>query len=106
MQVLKYVDGQKYGSHYDFSESQANLTGGQRYCTVLMYLSDVEHGGETVFPNSEVSDPPSRGSCSGSQYPTHQSLLHSVSLTHSLALHSRAFVCSVTVDTGVSTALA
>lgn len=53
MQVLKYVDGQKYGSHYDFSDTQANLTGGARYCTVLMYLSDVEHGGETVFPNSQ-----------------------------------------------------
>lgn len=27
---------------------QGNRNGGQNYCTVLMYLSDVEEGGETV----------------------------------------------------------
>ncbi|KAI9076116.1 hypothetical protein K1719_041930 [Acacia pycnantha] len=28
--------------------------GGHRVATVLMYLSNVEKGGETIFPNSEA----------------------------------------------------
>lgn len=91
MQVLQYLDGQKYSSHFDYfhdtvifclivrmqvgglcqiSKSyclptwtstpftlmnflQVNTAnGGQRVGTVLMYLTDVEEGGETVFPSS------------------------------------------------------
>lgn len=53
MQVLKYVDGQKYDAHWDerAAEDGTPVGGGsRRICTVLMYLSDVEYGGETAFP--------------------------------------------------------
>uniref|UniRef100_A0A5B7BPA0 procollagen-proline 4-dioxygenase n=1 Tax=Davidia involucrata TaxID=16924 RepID=A0A5B7BPA0_DAVIN len=50
-QVLHYEVGQKYESHYDYFLDEFNTkNGGQRIGTVLMYLSDVEEGGETVFP--------------------------------------------------------
>ncbi|OMO83434.1 Oxoglutarate/iron-dependent dioxygenase [Corchorus olitorius] len=51
LQVLHYEVGQKYEPHYDYFMDQFNTkNGGQRIATVLMYLSDVEEGGETVFP--------------------------------------------------------
>ncbi|KAE8665669.1 putative prolyl 4-hydroxylase 7 [Hibiscus syriacus] len=54
MQILHYEHGQKYEPHFDYFQDKANQElGGHRIATVLMYLSDVESGGETVFPNSE-----------------------------------------------------
>ncbi|XP_010550487.1 PREDICTED: probable prolyl 4-hydroxylase 10 [Tarenaya hassleriana] len=51
LQVLHYEAGQKYEPHYDYFMDEYNTrNGGQRTATVLMYLSDVEEGGETVFP--------------------------------------------------------
>lgn len=51
LQILHYEVGQKYEPHYDYFNDEFNTkNGGQRIATVLMYLSDVEEGGETVFP--------------------------------------------------------
>ncbi|MCL7027399.1 hypothetical protein MKW94_027980 [Papaver nudicaule] len=51
LQILHYEVGQKYEPHYDYFLDNFNTkNGGQRIATVLMYLSDVEEGGETVFP--------------------------------------------------------
>ncbi|KAH9604564.1 hypothetical protein KSS87_017361 [Heliosperma pusillum] len=51
LQILHYEEGQKYEPHYDYFLDEFNTkNGGQRIATVLMYLSDVEEGGETVFP--------------------------------------------------------
>ncbi|KAL0424903.1 UNVERIFIED_CONTAM: putative prolyl 4-hydroxylase 10 [Sesamum radiatum] len=51
LQILHYEVGQKYEPHYDYFLDEFNTqNGGQRVATVLMYLSDVEEGGETVFP--------------------------------------------------------
>lgn len=55
MQILHYENGQKYEPHFDYFHDKSNQElGGHRVATVLMYLSSVEKGGETVFPNSEV----------------------------------------------------
>lgn len=43
VQILRYQYGQKYGAHYDSLG---------RVCTVLVYLTDVEEGGETAFPKT------------------------------------------------------
>ncbi|WOL13347.1 hypothetical protein Cni_G22117 [Canna indica] len=55
LQVLHYNVGQKYAPHLDYFADEFNIkNGGQRIATFLMYLSDVEEGGETVFPNAKV----------------------------------------------------
>ncbi|XP_072988406.1 probable prolyl 4-hydroxylase 3 isoform X2 [Typha latifolia] len=54
LQILHYEVGQKYEPHYDYFLDEYNTkNGGQRIATVLMYLSDVEEGGETVFPSAK-----------------------------------------------------
>ncbi|KAL4457504.1 hypothetical protein ABPG75_012369 [Micractinium tetrahymenae] len=53
MQILRYGIGQKYGAHYDSLDNDS-----PRVATVLLYLSDVEEGGETAFPGtSQWIDP-------------------------------------------------
>ncbi|KAG2291323.1 hypothetical protein Bca52824_037992 [Brassica carinata] len=61
LQVLHYEVGQKYEPHHDYFSDAYNVKrGGNRIATVLMYLSDVEEGGETVFPAAKgnISDVP------------------------------------------------
>ncbi|XP_048502203.1 probable prolyl 4-hydroxylase 9 isoform X2 [Beta vulgaris subsp. vulgaris] len=49
--VLHYEVGQKYNSHYDaFNPSEYGPQRSQRVASFLLYLSDVEEGGETMFP--------------------------------------------------------
>ncbi|KAK3411969.1 hypothetical protein EUGRSUZ_I00722 [Eucalyptus grandis] len=49
--VLRYEIGQRYNSHYDaFSPVEYGPQKSQRVASFLLYLSDVEEGGETVFP--------------------------------------------------------
>ncbi|KAG2445040.1 hypothetical protein HYH02_008908 [Chlamydomonas schloesseri] len=55
MEVLRYVNGQKYDAHWDWFEDKDDSGsggGGNRMATVLMYLSDVDPaaGGETALP--------------------------------------------------------
>ncbi|KAL6782723.1 PFH16 [Auxenochlorella protothecoides x Auxenochlorella symbiontica] len=61
IQVLRYENGQEYKPHFDYFFHEAGTdNGGNRLATVLMYLSDVEEGGETVFPNAAVPASQSR----------------------------------------------
>lgn len=54
IQILCYKNGEKYEPHFDYIRGKHyQPRGGHRIATVLMYLSNVEMGGETVFPNSE-----------------------------------------------------
>ena len=49
--VLRYRLGQKYDSHYDtFDPESYGPQPSQRIASFLLYLSDVEEGGETHFP--------------------------------------------------------
>ncbi|XP_050369917.1 probable prolyl 4-hydroxylase 9 [Argentina anserina] len=49
--VLRYEIGQKYNSHYDaFHPDEYGPQTSQRVASFLLYLTDVEEGGETMFP--------------------------------------------------------
>ncbi len=62
-QVLRYEIGQKYEVHHDNgvqSKSDEN-SAGPRMLTFFLYLSDVDEGGETVFPALGIAVQPKRG---------------------------------------------
>ena len=54
LHILEYSKTEQYRPHYDtFTDSVNVKRGGQRVATVLVYLSDVTKGGETIFPDAE-----------------------------------------------------
>ncbi|MGE7762408.1 2OG-Fe(II) oxygenase [Peribacillus sp. NPDC097895] len=59
IQILKYSPGQEYKAHFDFFTSKE--TKNNRISTIVMYLNDVEHGGETFFPKLNFSVSPKKG---------------------------------------------
>lgn len=60
-QVLKYELGQRYTVHHDYGQKDRELISGPRILTFFLYLSDVEEGGETAFPNLGIAVPPRKG---------------------------------------------
>lgn len=67
LQVLKYLPGAQYKPHYDYFDPAEPGTpailqrGGQRVATLIMYLSEPQQGGATVFPDSGLEVAPQRG---------------------------------------------
>jgi len=67
-QIAKYNKGEFYKEHYDhinitIEEGQKHLLrGGQRICTVLIYLNEVESGGSTNFKKLGFKIKPKTGS--------------------------------------------
>ena len=68
LQILNYKVGGEYKTHFDYfppedSGSAAHIAkGGQRVSTLVIYLNDVEQGGETIFPSVQLSVVPKKGS--------------------------------------------
>ena len=67
-QIIHYAMNQKYDYHYDgfpIDNSDKSKTfmnyGGQRMVTALVYLNDVEKGGETGFRNLNLTVKPKKG---------------------------------------------
>jgi prolyl 4-hydroxylase len=66
-QILRYGPGQEYRPHYDYFDpalkgSQVHLErGGQRVATLIMYLNDVDQGGDTSFPELGIRTIPRTG---------------------------------------------
>ncbi|MBJ6980197.1 MULTISPECIES: 2OG-Fe(II) oxygenase [unclassified Luteimonas] len=68
LQVMRYGVGAEYQPHYDYFDlgrpgQAANLrNGGQRIASLVVYLNDVEAGGETTFPRCGLAVGPRKGS--------------------------------------------
>jgi prolyl 4-hydroxylase len=66
--IIRYQLGQKYETHHDYFDPQfpgsarALSRGGQRKATAILYLNDVEAGGQTFFPRKRLTIPPKKGS--------------------------------------------
>jgi prolyl 4-hydroxylase len=86
LQILHYGVGAEYVPHYDFflPESSGSAVhvkkGGQRVITVIMYLNDVEGGGETIFPEINFSVTPRKGSAVYFSYCNSQNKLDRLTL--------------------------
>ncbi|UNJ81287.1 peptidyl prolyl 4-hydroxylase, alpha subunit-like protein (plasmid) [Metabacillus dongyingensis] len=61
IQILKYTPGQEYKAHFDFFASTSKAAKNNRISTIVMYLNDVEDGGETFFPKLNFSVSPQKG---------------------------------------------
>lgn len=61
LQILNYQIGQEYKAHFDFFSSSSKPAKNPRISTLVMYLNDVEEGGETYFPKLNFSVSPQKG---------------------------------------------
>ncbi|KOS68212.1 2OG-Fe(II) oxygenase [Lysinibacillus contaminans] len=61
IQILQYTPGQEYKAHYDFFSSTSKIANNNRISTLVMYLNDVEQGGETFFSKLNLSVSPQKG---------------------------------------------
>ncbi|SEO80475.1 2OG-Fe(II) oxygenase [Paenibacillus sp. OV219] len=60
LQILHYKSGEEYHPHFDYFTS-GNVVN-NRISTMVMYLNDVEEGGETYFPSLRFAVTPKKGS--------------------------------------------
>jgi prolyl 4-hydroxylase len=61
LQILKYEEGQFYKTHNDYAGDQKNHPPGVRILTFYVYLSNVDKGGGTHFPELTLTVAPKKG---------------------------------------------
>ncbi len=61
LHILRYTPGQEYKTHFDYFSANSKAASNNRISTLVMYLNDVEEGGETVFPKLNLSVHPKKG---------------------------------------------
>ena len=77
LQILHYNYGGEYKPHFDYfppsdpGSAVHMVPAGQRVATIIMYLNDVDEGGETIFPEVTMSVTPRKGSAVYFRYFNH-----------------------------------
>lgn len=61
LQILNYQVGQEYKPHLDFFKATDERNENPRISTLVLYLSDVEAGGDTYFPTLDLAVSPKKG---------------------------------------------
>lgn len=61
LQVLHYAPGQEFKAHFDYFSETHPSAANNRISTLIVYLNDVEEGGETSFPELNISVAPEMG---------------------------------------------
>ncbi|QAY65904.1 2OG-Fe(II) oxygenase [Paenibacillus protaetiae] len=77
LQILHYRAGEQYQPHFDYF---SNGSADNRISTLIMYLNDVEEGGETYFPSLGLSVMPRKGSAVYFEYFYKDSRLNELTL--------------------------
>ena len=80
IQILKYTPGQEYKAHFDFFNSASKAAKNNRISTLVIYLNDVEEGGETYFPKLNLSISPKKGSAVYFEYFYNNEVLNELTL--------------------------
>lgn len=88
LQVVYYAPGGEYRPHFDAYDldtprgREYTRRGGQRLCTAILYLNDVDAGGQTRFPRLDLTIQPRCGdalifdSCRAGTVEVHPKALH------------------------------
>ena len=61
LQVLHYEPAQEFKAHFDYFGEHHPSNKNNRISTLVMYLNEVEQGGETTFPNLGLNVTPTKG---------------------------------------------
>ncbi|MDR4369667.1 2OG-Fe(II) oxygenase, partial [Bacillus cereus] len=61
LHILNNEVNQQYKAHYDYFAEHSRSDVNNRISTLVMYLNDVEEGGETYFPKLNLSGHPRKG---------------------------------------------
>ncbi|WP_256760399.1 2OG-Fe(II) oxygenase [Cohnella sp. WQ 127256] len=78
LQILHYKAGEQYQPHFDYftSASIAN----NRISTMVIYLNDVEEGGETYFPSLRFTVTPKKGNAVYFEYFYNDNVINELTL--------------------------
>lgn len=78
LQILHYRAGEQYQPHFDYFTTGDAVN--NRISTMVMYLNDVEEGGETYFPSLQFAATPRKGSAVYFEYFYNDSRLNELTL--------------------------